>query len=79
MKFVIVEHHPEGDCDGDYYAVTVEQDGECVAEYGDAYHDKGRTRAEQYVDTKVETLKELGVIKRATIRHEYRDDGDRFV
>jgi hypothetical protein len=52
LKFTTIFHYSEEedpDCDGDYWHVTVECDGEEIARFGDYYHDKGDCRAESFI------------------------------
>jgi major membrane immunogen (membrane-anchored lipoprotein) len=52
-KFKIITHFLEEDeyCTGDYCSVTIEdQKGNIVKSYGDYYHDKGREKAEGFIE-----------------------------
>ena len=57
MKVKIIEHHfydPEYEGTdqtlGDYVEISIEVDGIETIRYGDWYHDKGKEKAEGYID-----------------------------
>jgi hypothetical protein len=57
MKVKIIEHHfydPEFEGEdqtlGDYAEISIEVDGIETIRYGDWYHDKGKEKAEGYID-----------------------------
>lgn len=46
----IEKHFFKGDINGDYTDVIVRVDDEVAVQYGDSYHDKGKERAQGFVD-----------------------------
>lgn len=52
MKIEIIKHYAKDDKDfcEDYYSITVKINGKKVRHYGDYYHDKGKEKAEAFID-----------------------------
>lgn len=51
-KVEVITYYPKDDEDfsGDYSRVVIKINGKIVRQYGDAYHEKGDTRAESFLD-----------------------------
>ena len=53
MKILEITHYPKSDkkCWGDYWDVELQDEkGNTIAEFGDAYHDKGLDKAQGFIE-----------------------------
>lgn len=52
QKIKIITHYAEDDpsCENDYYQIEIFVNDKLVKTYGDQYHDKGREKAQGFMD-----------------------------
>lgn len=72
MYNLTVATYYEKGCGGDYTKVVIEMDGDVLREYGDYYHEKGREKAEAYLDAFFDLFGQAEV----KVRYQDREDSE---